>query len=303
MSIVDSRTKVSPDEFEDSQCDRQIVSCNIFAILPRRHKKPRPISRATYESSKLSRVNQLDLKDPVIRNIPRAGILFYTFIDDELNLCFGRDIGTNDLTDFGGGRRRSESPIKCAVREGNEESRYAFGEITTERIQGCFCLYSSNMLIVFVPVASPDHQDIRTITCNNFDNKYFLNKRQSKARCYNEISEIIWMNESQINNLFSKRPNVQMFAKVRRFIYSCTGFSQNITIMKNVLKSVITGINCDFELETDKPNPPEIEAFSDLRPSLLVSREFSDVYNPGNGTVLIEDVQVTERFLRAVHSL
>jgi len=307
MSMAESRTQTTIEESESSMIPTVDLSDsdikrNLFAILPRRQKKIKPINRGNYENSKLSRVHQLDMKDPDIKNIPRAGVLFYTFIGNELHLCFARDIDTGDLTDFGGGRRRNETPVKCGIREGNEESRHAFGEITPEQVRRCFCLYSSNMLIIFIPVASPNDQDIREITRENFTNKYFLNKKQSKARCYNENSEIIWQNEAQISNLFSKRPNVQMFAKVRRFIYSCTGFSQNITVMKNILRSAITGINCDLTLEPTKPEMIDFDAFSDVPSALIVSRDFSDIYNPINGIVLTEDIQVTQRFLRAVHS-
>lgn len=217
----------------------QSESTNIFAAIPRKHKKQKPISRGFYENSRLTRVHQLNLEDPMIKNIPRAGVLFYTSINDELHLCFGKDARSGDLTDFGGGRRHRESPIKCAVREGNEESRYAFGEIKPEQVQGFFCLYSSNMLIIFIPVISPNDVDIRQITDLNFKSKQFLSKKQVRSKCFNEVSEIIWLNEAQIDNLFSERPSMQMFAKVRRFIYSCVEFSQSTTIMKNILRTTI----------------------------------------------------------------
>ena len=196
------------------------------------------------QRSRFLRVHQLDMKDHVIRNIPRAGVIFYTFIPNgALHMCYGRDRRSGDLTDFGGCRMEkiNETPIRCAVREGNEESRCAFSEITlAEQVQGFFCLYSSKMLIIFIPVISPNEMDIREITSQNFNDARFLTTKQRKDRRYNEISEIVWLNESQINNLFSKRPAIQMFAKVRRFIYSCNQLSQNICVMKKVLESVVT---------------------------------------------------------------
>ena len=215
------------------------VAFNVFKSIPKRHKRQKIINRGTYEGSRLSRVYQLDMMDNVIRNIPRAGVVFYAFINDELHLCFGRDKKTGDLTDFGGSRneRKCESSIKCAIREGNEESRFAFSKLNTEQVQGFCCLYSSNMLIVFIPVVSPDSNiDIREITQNNFNDSRFLNSHQRRDRRYNEISEIVWLNETQIDNIFSEAPNIQMYAKVRRFIYSCDQLSKN---MKYVLKNVI----------------------------------------------------------------
>jgi hypothetical protein len=218
-------------------------SINLFRSIPRQHIKQKPVSRGTYENSRLSLVHKLDMKDSIIRNIPRAGVVFYTFIDDKLYMCFGRDKNTNELTDFGGTRIKkiNETPIKCAVREGNEESRRAFSRIDVKQVQGFCCLYSKNMLIIFVPVVSPSEDiDIREITKQNFDDYLCLNYNEKKDRRYNEISEIVWLNESQIDNLFSEFPTIQMYAKVRRFIYSCNQLSQNINAMKGILKSVIT---------------------------------------------------------------
>lgn len=230
---------MSSPQAEGFEVSRE-VQHNIFSIVPRKHRKLKPVSRGVYEHSRLTRVHSLNLDDPSIRNIPRAGVLFYTFINGRLNICFGRDASTRELTDFGGGRRNNESPVKCAIREGNEESRYAFSEIRPDQVQGFFCLYSSHMLIIFIPVASPNEMDIRQITDENFKSKQFLNKRQFRARCFNEVIELVWMEESEADNLlFSQRPVYQMFAKVRRFIYSCTEFAQSITVMKNILLTVI----------------------------------------------------------------
>ena len=214
-------------------------SRHIFSSIPRKHKKQKAINKGTYERSRICQVYQLDMSDPVIQNIPRAGVVFYTFINNELHICFGRDRRTGELTDFGGGKKRNENPIKCAIREGNEESRCAFSKITVNQIQGFYCLYSSKMLIIFIPTASPNNIDVRCISNENFTNCLLLNNKQKNDRRYNEISEIVWLNENQLNNLFSPRPSVQLFAKVRRFIYSCSNLSQDINLLKQILKSVV----------------------------------------------------------------
>lgn len=244
-SSLRGRPKISAED--QNHCKYSLKFCDstsnsaheVFKVVPRKHRKKKPVNRGFYENSRLCRVHELNLNDSNIANIPRGGVLFYTFIDGELHICFGRDMESRDLTDFGGTRRKKEDPIACAVREGNEESRKAFSEITPDQVQGFFCLYSSKMLIIFVPVASPDHTDIRHITNHNFENKEFLNQYEVEAKCFNEISEIVWLNEQQIDNLFSRRPNHQMFAKVRRFIYSCTEFSQSTGIMKNILREAV----------------------------------------------------------------
>lgn len=219
---------------------RPAPASNVFSSIPRRHKSYKSIRRGPYEQSRICKVQELNLKDCVIRNIPRGGVIFYTFINDKLYLCFGKDRRTNDLTDFGGGRhdRCGESPVHCAVREGNEESRYSFSSITVEQVQGFNCLFNSSMLIIFIPVMSPNELDIRNITCQNFSESKFLTVKQKKDRRYNEISEIIWLDEEQVSNIFSKQPRMQMFAKVRQFLYSCTQLSQDINQMKDILREV-----------------------------------------------------------------
>lgn len=234
-----SISSVNKDNIISSSSPPASCRTNLFSAIPRRRIRKNTVSRGTYEPSRLCRVCDLNMRDPTIRNIPRAGVIFYTLINDELHLCFGRDRVTGELTDFGGGKQINENPINCAIREGNEESRYAFSKISVQQVQYFSCLYSSKMLIIFVPVVSSNDMDIRMITANNFNERKFLNYYQRKDRRYNEISEIVWLNETQICDIFSNRPTISMFAKVRRFIYSCDLLSQNINTMKRILKGAV----------------------------------------------------------------
>src|SRR5690625_1459771 len=201
-------SKTHPTQSEETKAKDEdaesICKHEIFKDIPRKHRRQRPVNRSFYENSRLCRVNQLDLSNPLITNIQRGGVIFYTFINGILNICLGRDKDSDDLTDFGGTRRKRENPIQCAVRESNEESRRVFSVITPEQVENFFCLYSSKMLIIFVPVISSDNSDIRQLTRENFENKEFLKFNELNVKCYNEISEILWFNEAQINNLFSK---------------------------------------------------------------------------------------------------
>jgi hypothetical protein len=285
-----SQTMLKEIKYQSPQKDISIQKCDlfpgfnpgneldIFKSIPRRYKKQKPVNRGTYECSRLSRVYQLDMKDLIIRDIPRAGFVFYTFINNELYMSFGRDRVSGELTDYGGTRlkRINESSIRCAVREGNEESRFAFGRITLEQIQGFCCLYSINMLIVFIPVALPNNMDIREITKQNFNDARFLNSNQRKDPRYNEISEIVWLNESQLNNIFSEAPAIQMYAKVRRFMYSCNQF-KNIELAKSTLKSVIT-------------DTPEVYSIDDLQKFYtIMTHESENVPSP---ECLIQTVRI-----------
>lgn len=218
--------------------DDKIYSDLYLLLTPSSYKHSfGQINRGFYENARFSTINKLNFSDPAIQHIPRAGLIYFTFINDELYMCLGKDKKTNDITDFSGLRKKYENPINCALREGYEESRKVFGIINENQISKFICLYSTQMLIVFVPVISPSGTDIRQITTENFNNKHFLNEYQYDHRCYNEISEIQWFNEQELENMFSVKSNYKMYTKVRRFIYSCRPFSENITQMKSILRN------------------------------------------------------------------
>ena len=94
------------------------------------------------------------------------------------------------------------------------------------------------MLIIFVPI-KPYSEETLKITKENFKKRIFLNRQQSENKKFNELSDIIWLDEYQVENIFSSQPKIQMFAKVRRFIHSCRSFSKEISVMKNLLAETI----------------------------------------------------------------
>lgn len=212
-------------------------SSDIFLLLNYSHYLStfNTINKGIYENARFSTINKLNFNDPYIQKIHRAGIIYFSFIDGELHLCFGRDKKSGDITDFSGLKKKFETPIECALREGCEESRRVFGYINPDQVSKYVCLYSTQMLIIFVPVIAPTGIDIRKLTSENFNNKNFLNSRQLTNPCYNEISELLWFGESEISNIFSLKSNHKMYTKVRRFIYSCRPFSENIEQMKKIL--------------------------------------------------------------------
>src|SRR5579875_896569 len=216
--------------------DNNQVNDNLFKIIPRIPKRQNPILKRIYEPARLLKVSELPFYSFDTRKIKRAGIIPYTFINDKLYICLGKDIRTGDLTDFGGGRKENENIIYCAVREANEETRCAFGRLRPNEMGNYYCLYNSSMLIILIPVSSNDG-DIRDVSKYNFDNMVNISEKQSKYRCYNEISDIVWLSEEEIDEIFSDIPNIRLFARVRRFIYSCLTFKQNVKDMKKILKT------------------------------------------------------------------
>lgn len=252
------------------------------------------ITRCAYEKTKLCRVYELDLRK--YKKSSRGGVLPYTFINNELYICFGRDRESGDLTDFGGTKQINENIIQCAIREGEEESRKSFGQVSEGQARNFWCLCNSNMIIIFVPVElenSPNGaiEDIRKVTQRNFETKILITKHQAGLRCFNELSGIVWLNELQISNAFSTFPNFKMFWKVRRFIYSSGLFNEKGCEIKNVLR------NLEGYQENDNANDSQIRkiiegwSFLDLDEADQPSVEFLNspykvpewIYEPSTG--------------------
>lgn len=179
--------------------------------------------------------NETPIHD-IIKQIPRCGCIFYTYVDNEIMWCLGRDKGTKELSDFGGHRKANESVIECMVREGNEESRKVFNKFTEEDIINCWCLWNQNMIIVFIPVISKPGKDICKMTIEQFNSKKFLTEKESNNKSYNEIIEIKWLTLSEINDLlFATLKDEVLYYKIRKFILSCSLFT-SISNINDFLK-------------------------------------------------------------------
>ncbi len=203
------------------------------------------------ESSKFTTVSRLlfSSENSVVSSITRAGCLYFTINEPggELFICFAKDKNTTDLTDFGGMKKRYETPVQCALREAYEESRKSFGEIKEEQVMNFIALYSTTSLIIFIPVISPDHRDIRKIIQENFESKHFLTEEEKDKRCYNEISSIVWLGEEEMGNLLSDSPRHRLYNRSRRLLYSCSALSKDTEKMKSILQNGLL-IHENFEL-------------------------------------------------------
>lgn len=209
------------------------MSKSLFSSISKKPILRKPIFR--YESSILRKVSELDWNNPLTLFVKRSGIIYYTIKYGEVYLCFGKDKQTGELTDFGGGRRINETSIQCAVREGNEESRFVFGNLTPEAVFNYWCLYNKNMLIVFVYVACID-DDIFRVTTENFNSgalipnqyKHVDNGKVMLNKCCDEISEIVWLSAREFNNILLNLSTIKFYTRVLKFIRSCPNFYPNI---------------------------------------------------------------------------
>ena len=152
---------------------------------------------------------------PAIR---RAGVIPYTFVNNQIMFCFGVDIPSGDLTDFGGGRRRNESILTCANREFMEESLGVFGNYRIyTRKHDYPIIYSPTMMIVLIPV----------FPYTEYWNLIF--KHTLKQICPDtriEVSDLVWVHWDQMmeyimgnnNNIIYKNKSYIIYNVVKNFL-------------------------------------------------------------------------------------
>lgn len=179
-------------------------------------------------------------------SIERAGCIFYTFINNGLYICMGKDTQTGDLTDFGGMREKNENIIKCAIRESFEESRGSFTKLTPQNIQNCICIYDNKTAIIFVYIGSALEMIVPRIIRERFETKMMLTEKNSRMRKYNEISDLVWLSEVEIERMLNKTLDRVVYSRVINLIISIEMFYQNGEKFKSVLSN-------SFSLEKENP--------------------------------------------------
>lgn len=78
----------------------------------------------------------------------RAGAIIYTFFEGQLMFALGVDSKSQELTDFSGGvqYRRDRNAVTGGLRELQEESLGAFGNISQEEIKKSIVVYSEDSI-------------------------------------------------------------------------------------------------------------------------------------------------------------
>ncbi len=79
----------------------------------------------------------------------RCGVLPVTYINDKMLVCLGVSGATDQYTVIGG-KRKSETPLECALRELSEESRKVFGVIKAKDIEKSLCCFNESDMIAFL---------------------------------------------------------------------------------------------------------------------------------------------------------
>ena len=138
----------------------------------------------------------------------RSGVIIYTVIKGKLYFCFGRDKDSGDLTDFGGGVKKTDaSPVQAGIRELIEESLGVFGIIYEEEVQNYQAIIHNHMLIMFFPM------EVDREECNiMFKERY---ERIAKP----EMSELVWLSYDEIKTIISSE-NRSFYETIYDKVYS-----------------------------------------------------------------------------------
>ena len=123
----------------------------------------------------------------VIKDNPgRSGAIIYTHVNGQTLFCLGIDTESRDLTDFGGGVKKEETPVEGGLRELHEESQGIFGDLTPKDVENSIMFHSHNMGIMFI------NMDI---------NPYEIDKRFQSQIDINpcpEVSGIVWLTTREL---------------------------------------------------------------------------------------------------------
>ena len=165
----------------------------------------------------------------------RAGIIVWSrdsSAESGLKFCLGLDCKSGDITDFGGGvsYRKDGSALNGALREFNEESHGVFGEFTPSQLQDCMVIYNRSMLIIFLRIdniASPliDLTVNEPVTVEPGPVELSA-KFESRATPRSEISNLIWVDETEFRDLIvtGVHHGRRLYSRVRNLLLHAENF-------------------------------------------------------------------------------
>ena len=191
--------------------------------------KPPPMSRLVpLPSRMLVRDVKWDTVCPT-----RAGIIVWSRDSSAgLKFCLGLDCKSGDITDFGGGvsYRKDGSALNGALREFNEESHGVFGEFTPSQLQDCMVIYNRSMLIIFLridnimsPLIDLTVNEPVTVEPGPVE---LSAKFESRATPRSEISNLIWVDETEFRDLIvtGVHHGRRLYSRVRNLLLHAENF-------------------------------------------------------------------------------
>lgn len=139
----------------------------------------------------------------------RCGVIIYTHQDEKTYFCLGVDTAYGDLTDFGGGTKKTETPAEGALRELEEESQGIFGKITPSEVSDSMCFYTNNMLIMFVK---------RDVNPEKIKTKFH---KKVAGRETPEVSDVHWIEKEDFIDSINGRGK-RIYSRVRKILGKVT---------------------------------------------------------------------------------
>jgi len=125
---------------------------------------------------------------------PRASVIPYMVIDDQIFFLLGKDQKTGEITDLGGGVKKYESALAGALREFTEESNEILGKITSNDFSCAIALLERNKMgVIFIPL-----DKVWLKAPQIFEEK----KRHHRKKSHSEIESLIWIHEKDFQKLF-----------------------------------------------------------------------------------------------------
>lgn len=163
------------------------------------------------------------------RDFERCGIIPYFFDDDgDLFIYLGVDKKYNELTDFGGRVSSREDFIRTAKRELEEEARRVFENMAYVDLRNCLCIHSKTDVIIFMPTQRRDPDAVR----KSFHTKRYLTPYEMNRRIYNEMSDILLLNESLIQQELLENKSKFIYKRVHALISNTVN---NVAQLKRLL--------------------------------------------------------------------
>src|SRR5581483_1358681 len=144
----------------------------------------------------------------------RAGIIVYTYFNNDFYFAFGLDRKYNELTDFGGGIQYSTDLFAdiAGLRELHEESLKIFNYVTRQHLQNAYAMCSNDMIILLV------YLNVNPQEISQEYNKRKITVKQNEL----ENSAIIWLpSENFFDICRGKQLSIPIFKKVMYFFKDC----------------------------------------------------------------------------------
>lgn len=150
------------------------------------------------------------------RKTQRGGVIPYTIVNERVYFLLARHGETNELGDFGGGIKKNEFALNGAFREYKEETNGIFAYSSCNDFLDKLAIIDGNkMAVIFIPVN-------KTWMMNNSARRAFHSVAENPKKSFNEISDVVWVEESKFVNLVMDRnlsdgTNDKLWILVRKF--------------------------------------------------------------------------------------